>query len=182
MLRETLLLALALPLMACTTQPPAASLKDQLQFRVAPSQLQQQLQRQLAPLANRLEAGSLHLTITGPQPGSQLRKHCASSWPSGWRWRPASPSSRRPGKRMRSSLTPPCNPTPAAMPEAYLWHLPALVWYCATSIAPRVMGSTGPAAPAMTAVAAPSMPVPCSASIRARPSRPRNSRRQGSSA
>ncbi|WP_426008165.1 pilus assembly protein FlpD [Aeromonas salmonicida] len=71
MLRETLLLALALPLMACTTQPPAASLKDQLQFRVAPSQLQQQLQWQLAPLANRLESGSLHLTITGPQPGSR---------------------------------------------------------------------------------------------------------------
>lgn len=70
MLKETLLLALALPLLACTTHPPAAPLTDRLQFRVAPSQLQQRLQWQLAPLASRLESGSLHLRITGPQPGS----------------------------------------------------------------------------------------------------------------
>ncbi|MGL5090830.1 MAG: pilus assembly protein FlpD [Aeromonas sobria] len=70
MLKQTLLLAMTLPLLACTTPPPAAPLKDQLQFRVAPSQLQQQLQWQLAPLANRLEAGSVTLQISGPQPAS----------------------------------------------------------------------------------------------------------------
>jgi len=71
MLKQTLLLAMTLPLLACTSQPPAAPLKDQLHFRVAPSQLQQQLQWQLAPIANRLEAGVVTLQISGPQPASQ---------------------------------------------------------------------------------------------------------------
>ena len=170
MLKETLLLAMTLPLLACTNSGlPRRSCNSSCNGNWP-----------LWPIGWRRAPSRCRSAGRSQQAMRQRRRRCASSWLSGWRLIPGS-SSPRPGKvTIRCNSMSPCSRIAAVMPEAGRQPLPAPVWCCAINIVSKAMASTGPEVLVMTAVVAPSMPARYSASIRARPSRPRNSRRPGS--